>query len=413
MAISTIILSVFIFVAIYFQVFLLITYLENKKGFSRDLKNKKAELRSAPSVTIIVPCLNEEKTVAKTTQSLLQLDYQKDKLFVFVIDDGSTDKTAEAVKPFLSDPRVKYFYKENGGKHTALNLGIEKAETELVGCLDADSFVSKHSLLAIIDEFANPEIMAVTPAIKIHESKTIIQYIQETEYTLSLILRKLLASINAQYVAPGPFSIYRRSIFNIVGEFKLAHNTEDMEMAMRLQMHRYKIGNAFNAEVYTVAPSTFRSLLRQRTRWTYGFIRNALDYRFMIFRKKYGNIGMFSIPTSFISITAVLYFAFYLTRNSIQFIGEKFTYFTTVGFSTIFEPKLSWFFINTEAVMLLIYFSLMIFMAFLSLSVYHVRGGFLFKKSDLYYVLLYGFIAPLWMIRTISQLVLWRTVKWK
>lgn len=413
MSILTIILSVFIFAAIYFQVFILVTYLENKAAFSRNPKNKKTELEPIPSVTIIVPCFNEEKTVAKTVQSLLELNYRKDKLFVYVVDDGSADKTAEAVKPFLSDSRVKYFYKENGGKHTALNLGIEKAETELVGCLDADSFVSKNALLAAVKEFLEPEVAAVTPAIKVHEPKNIVQYIQETEYTLSLILRKLLASINAQYVAPGPFSIYRRSIFNIVGEFKQAHNTEDMEMAMRLQMHRFKIGNAFDAEVYTVVPSTLRALLRQRLRWTYGFIRNAFDYRFMVFRKKYGNIGMFSIPAAFISIIAVLYFAFYLTRNFIQFIGEKITYLTTVGLNTIFELKLNWFFINTETVTLLIYFSLAIFLIFLSLSVYHVRGGFSFKKGDLYYVLLYGFIAPLWMLRAVTQLILWRPAKWK
>lgn len=411
----TIILAVFIFTALYFQVFLLVTYLENRAGFSRvNFKNKKSNPADLPSATIIVPCWNEEKTVAKTLSSLLSLQYPKDKLFILVVDDGSTDNTAAAVKPFLSDPRVKYFYKENGGKHTALNFGIEFAKTDLVGCLDADSFVSKTALLAIVEEFKNQEVMAVTPAIKVDEPKTIIQRVQETEYTLGLILRKLLASLNAQYVAPGPFSIYRQTIFGTIGNFKSAHNTEDMEMAMRMKMHKMKIGNAFNAEVYTNTPTTLRVLIRQRLRWTYGFIQNAMDYKFMIFRKKYGNIGIFSMPAAFISLITALYIIFYAARGLILFLQEKITYLSIVGLAGL-SPSLrfDWFFVNTEMVTLLLYFSIAIFLGFLALSIYHARGGFIFKKSDLYYVFLYGFIAPLWILRTATQLILRRPTRWK
>jgi len=408
----TIVLSVFIFTALYFQVFFLVTYFENRAGFfCFNFKKEKIDFTNLPSVTIIVPCWNEEKTVTETLKSLLSLQYPKDKLFIFVINDGSIDNTADKIKPFILDERVKYFYKENGGKHTALNLGIKFAKTDLVGCLDADSFVSKTALLSMVEEFKNPEIMAVTPGIKVNKPKTIIQQIQETEYMVSLILRKLLSFLNAQYVAPGPFSIYRRSVFDFVGNFKNAHNAEDMEMAMRMKMHKMKIGNAFNAEVYTNTPATLKILIKQRLRWTYGFIRNAFDYRFMFFRRKYGNIGMLSMPAAFISLIAVLYMIFYIIHGLYFFLQEKITYLLIVGWNPSFG--FDWFFINTGIITLLSYFSLMIFLGFLSLSIYHVRGGFIFKKSDLYYIVLYGFIAPLWILRTAIQLILKHPVHWK
>jgi len=407
-------LSFFIFTSLYFQVFLLITYLENKNSFFRkQCQNKKPASGFLPSVTIIVPCWNEEKTVTKTLRSLSALNYPKEKLFIFVVDDGSIDGTKNAVKPFVENGLVKYFYKENGGKHTALNLGINNAKTDLVGCLDADSFVSENALLAAVKELENPEIMTVTPAIKVHDPKTVIQRIQETEYTIGIIFRKLLASINAQYVAPGPFSIYRRSVFNIVGKFKHAHNTEDMEMAMRMQGFRLKLGNAFNAEVYTNTPATLRKLIRQRLRWTYGFIKNAIDYKFLLFKKGYGNIGFFSLPAALISIAAALYFAFYFARGVVLFVYEKITYLSTVGLNHALKFKFSWFFINTEVITLLIYLSAAVFLILLTISIYHVRGRIFFKKSDVYFVLLYGLIAPLWMIRAVAQLILRQPSKWR
>jgi len=413
MNLLTVILSIFIFAAIYFQVFILITYLENKKVFVKKTDKKDADYFCLPSTTIIVPCYNEEKTVAKTVRSLLDLDYPKDKLSIFIVDDGSTDKTPEAVSQFISNKNIRYFRKENGGKHTALNLGIENARTELIGCLDADSFVSKKSLLAVAEEFLNHEIMAVTPSIKIYEPSTVIQRVQETEYVIGLILRKLLAAINAQYVTPGPFSIYRRLVFEKIGKFKFAHNTEDMEMAMRMQMHRMKIENAFDAEVSTVAPKTFRILLRQRLRWTYGFLRNAIDYKKIFFSKKYGNAGMFSMPAALISIIAGIYFFFYIGQGLVKFLYAKLTYLNAVGFNPSFDFKFDWFFLNTGVVAILVYFSFAIFFTLLMLSIYHVRGRVVFNKSDLYYVLLYGLIAPIWMLRAVSQLVLWRPVQWK
>ena len=88
--ISQIIPHIFLFAALYFQIFLLITFFENRELIGKQVARTSTR---CPSVAVLVPCYNEEKTVAGTIESLLALDYPKDKLNIVIIDDGSTDNT--------------------------------------------------------------------------------------------------------------------------------------------------------------------------------------------------------------------------------------------------------------------------------------------------------------------------------
>lgn len=404
-----------LFFALFFEIFLLVTYFENRGRFDGvGVSKEPGENMLVPSVTVIVPCWNEERTLGRTVQSLLSLNYPREKFQIFIVDDGSTDRTARIVREFLFDSRVSYFYKENGGKYSALNLGIEKASTDLIGCLDADSFVSPDSLSRIVRAFEDSSVMAVTPAIRVWRPETWIQKIQETEYTIGILFKRLLAFLNAQYVTPGPFSVYRREVFETAGIFRHAHQTEDMEMALRMHSRRLKIENVFDAEVFTVAPKTFRGIIQQRLRWTYGFVRNTAEYRHMLFRPHYGNLGLFSLPLAMISLVAVLYSAFYLLWKIGAFITDMFVRLSTVGVSShISDFRLEWFFINTTAVVFVTTASLVFFLSLFFLSVYRVRGGLTFKLGDIYFILLYGLIAPIWIARAAIKLVSRAPLRWR
>ena len=75
-----------------------------------------------PLVTVIVPAFNAERTLAETLRSVLSQTYRN--IEVFVVDDGSTDGTADVARSFVSDdPRVTLIRKENGGSASARNLG--------------------------------------------------------------------------------------------------------------------------------------------------------------------------------------------------------------------------------------------------------------------------------------------------
>src|SRR5262249_19644405 len=159
---------------------------------------------------------------------------------------------------------------------TALNLGLTHAEGEIIGCLDADSYVSPDALIEAAKLFeAEPQVMAVTPSMKVSRPRTLMELMQSVEYTFGIFIKKIFDNLSAINVLPGPFSLYRKEVFAQVGGFRQAHNTEDMEMAFRMHAHGLIIANAHTAVVHTTAPATLRGLLKQRTRWSQGFLQNS------------------------------------------------------------------------------------------------------------------------------------------
>jgi cellulose synthase/poly-beta-1,6-N-acetylglucosamine synthase-like glycosyltransferase len=395
--IATTAVYVLLFIALYFEVFLLITFFEH---YSKPSDSVSSAPRRLPSVTIMVPCYNEEQAVTRTVLSLLRLDYPKDKLTIFIIDDGSTDSTQKVLKRFRHQKRVRIFHKENGGKHTALNLGLEHVTTDLVGCLDADSYVEPQALREIVKRFGNPKVMCVTPAIKLHAPGSIVELIQQAEYALSVFIRKTFAQMDSLFITPGPFSIFRREVFEQLGNYREAHHTEDMEIALRMQMHHYKIENAPEARVYTNAPKTFRTLFRQRLRWTYGFIQNARDYRFLFFKRKYGHLGMFILPMAFLSIFPALFFSMLILESGIGFALNQLERVRAVGFILPSTPSFDLFFINTHSVLFLVY-SIILATLFLIMIGKCWSADRPLSFDIALYLLCYGFLAPWWLGRAV------------
>ena len=87
-----------------------------------------------PKVCVIVPAYNSAAYTLETVESILAQTYSNFELIV--VDDGSTDHTQEALKPYLD--RIRYIYKENGGACSARNLGIRESKSTYVACLDCD-----------------------------------------------------------------------------------------------------------------------------------------------------------------------------------------------------------------------------------------------------------------------------------
>ncbi len=413
MGIQTLILYFVLFVSLFFEIFLLITYFEVRDELKFEEEHLK-KLTHFPSVTIIVPCFNEETTVKSTVESILALDYPKDKLDLILMDDGSTDGTFEILKA-LESVHIRVFKKENGGKHTALNFALEHVRTELVGCLDADSFVASDALQRIVPYFEDSSIMAVTPSIKVHEPKTILQRAQKIEYVWGIFLRRMLASIDALYVTPGPFSIFRVTVFKELGGYRYAHQTEDMEMALRMQKNRYKIANSVGAHVFTVVPPKFKPLYKQRRRWTYGYLKNAFDYREMYFNKKYGSIGLFILPIGTLSIFSTLYAASNVVISTIKRIVKYVQVHNATGWGLHFSYHFSfdWFFLNTGVIaiisLLTVLLSISILFVGLSLAKDKVRPS----MGLVYYLTIYIFIVPLWLAGAVYNSVFSRSVSWR
>lgn len=399
-----------LFLSLYFEVFLLISFLEKRP-------NKKTLLKPAyyPSVSMVVPCFNEGKTLASTVNSLLSLDYPQEKLEVLVIDDGSTDDTREIGEAFAArHDNVHYFYKENGGKYTALNFAIERSRSELIGCLDADSFVERDALVEVVKRFEeDSSIAAIVPVMRVHNPKSPLEIMQMAEYTFGIFVKKIFDNLGAITVLPGPFSIYRREVFSIVGPFKHAHNTEDMEIAFRIQKHGLKIVNAHTAFVNTTVPKTVPALIKQRTRWTQGFLQNTKDYWFMVANPRFGHFGTFSLPMSLALLFGALYMSGVLLYQTLSSLIKAVLRIASTGVMPHFSwPTLDWFYFDTSMLNFLIVATLGLTTIFIFMGkrISNERFG---APTIVSYIFLYGFLAPVWLAKAVLGTVLAQEAKWR
>jgi biofilm PGA synthesis N-glycosyltransferase PgaC len=256
-----------------------------------------------PVVSVIIPAHNEEAGIGATIESALGLDYPRDKLDIIVVDDGSADGTLGIAKGYERQG-VLVLTQPNAGKGAALNNGIRRARGELIATMDADSMLSPPALGQMLPFFADKEVMAVTPAVKVKpDSGKLLVELQRIEYLMILFSRKLLSFIDSVPVTPGPFSLFRAEAFQKVGPFDEHNLVEDQEICLRLQAAHYKVRSSMTATVYTRVPGSMKSLLRQRVRWQRGGLRNYWKYKFLI-RPEYGDFGMFFVPLNYVSIAA-------------------------------------------------------------------------------------------------------------
>jgi cellulose synthase/poly-beta-1,6-N-acetylglucosamine synthase-like glycosyltransferase len=411
-SISTVIFYIVSFLLMYVQIFLMVTFFEKRREIKK--RTECIELESYPAITVIVPCWNEEKTIKKTVESLLHIRYPAESLRIFLVNDGSTDKTWEVFKEYENNDRIRLFTQENSGKHAALNLGLSHVETPYVACLDADSYVHPEAVVRMMTYFTNPEIMAVAPVAIVDAPKTFIQKIQHVEYHMSAFSKQMLALVGGMHVTPGTLPIYKKEVFDKIGGFRKAYNTEDGEIALRMHKNHMKIAYCADAYVYTTAPSNVPKLYKQRLRWMYGFINNVIDYRSMIFNPSYGAIGLLSIPSGLISIFGIIFLFGNIIVNIFHFIYLKAVQYSVVGTEGIVgHIHVNLFSVNTKAVVFIVI--IMYIFSILSIML-GTRIVLLRTKFSLHlipFMIVYTFIAPFWMLKAIYNVVTSQSTSWR
>lgn len=401
----------FLFLSMYFQVLLLISFFENAKKIK---KEESLSLTYYPTVTIAVPCWNEEKTLAGTLDSLLLLTYPLDKLRIIVVDDGSKDTTLLIAQDYERryPSIIQAITKKNGGKHTAVNLALSLSTSDLFGCLDADSSVDTSALRIIASYFEHhQEAMAVTPCIHIRSPRTFIQRMQAIEYLMGVFLRKSFGQLDAIQVTPGPFSIFRKEVFTSVGNYRKAHNTEDYEITLRMHKHHLKIMNSHKALVYTVGPATLRGYFYQRLRWARGFLENSLDYKELFFKKEYGNFGMFTLPFAFVFVFYGLYAAFFSLYTVLSHYIEVLRRWTSYGLQPRI-PTFDIFYFNTTITAFIIMVMLTMFLFTLYIGNTLSDDVQEFYRNFPIFFIVYPLLVPLFLTRAVFDTFTHRKNEW-
>ncbi len=104
-----------------------------------------------PLVTVLVNTYNHERFIAQALTSILEQDFPADDIQTIVVDDGSTDLTAEIAGRFT--PAMKYIRKPNGGQVSAFHAGIAEANGQIIAFLDGDDWWAKDKLSRVVTAF--------------------------------------------------------------------------------------------------------------------------------------------------------------------------------------------------------------------------------------------------------------------
>lgn len=238
-----------------------------------------------PFVSIIVPVFNEGLVLKKSISSLLNLDYKDYE--IIIVNDGSTDDTKNVAEKYvgyqkgkLGEVKISLINKPNGGKSSALNLGIKVSKAEFVLCMDGDSLLTPLSLKMAIRHFVNPEVGAVAGNVKVLNRKKFFTDLQALEYVEGLnMARGAQSAIRLVNIIPGPIGVFRRAAIQSVDYYSGDTFAEDADMTLRLISHGWKVYYEPKSISYTEAPVKLQQLLKQRYRWTRGIIQSIRKHK--------------------------------------------------------------------------------------------------------------------------------------
>jgi cellulose synthase/poly-beta-1,6-N-acetylglucosamine synthase-like glycosyltransferase len=269
---------------------------------SRSAKEKEKQAALAtnennpfPSVTVIIPGYNEAVNAVGTIQSLLQQDYPD--LQIIFVDDGSKDNTLDVLHTaFANVPRVKILTKPNGGKASALNVGVSLAATDYLVCIDADTQLKPDAIRQLLKKFNHPDVGAVAGNVKVGNEVNMITRWQSIEYITSQNFdRRAFDLLNCITVVPGALGAFKKEAVIKAGGFTTDTLAEDCDLTMRLHRQGFRVANCTDAISYTEAPETMHQFLKQRFRWSFGVIQCFWKHRDAVFNPAYKNFGMIAL----------------------------------------------------------------------------------------------------------------------
>ena len=234
---------------------------------------------SLPTVSVLVPAYNEEGYVGRCIDRLLESDYPAEKFEVLVVDDGSTDGTFEEACA-RAGPQVTVHSEANGGKHAALNYGIDHTNGDVVVVVDADSFVQADALSSAVATFQGDEdVGGVASDVRVVNRRNAVSRIQTLEYVLGInTFRRAFDFFGAIPVVPGCLGAFRREALLDAGGYDDDTLTEDFDVTVKVLRAGWTVKHT-TAKVWTEAPYSWRDLYRQRLRWNRGNLEVLWKHR--------------------------------------------------------------------------------------------------------------------------------------
>ncbi|MGN8024851.1 bifunctional polysaccharide deacetylase/glycosyltransferase family 2 protein [Microbacterium sp. 22242] len=227
-------------------------------------------------VTVIVPAYNESAGIEAAVRSIAASTHPVE---IIVVDDGSTDGTADIVAALGLD-RVRVIRQQNAGKPAALNTGIAAASHDLLVMVDGDTVFEPETVTRLVQPFADPAIGAISGNTKVVNRGGILGRWQHIEYVVGFNLdRRLFDLAECMPTVPGAIGAFRRSALAAVGGVSEDTLAEDTDLTMAILRDGWRVVYQEEARAWTEVPASLGALWRQRYRWCYGTMQAMWKHR--------------------------------------------------------------------------------------------------------------------------------------
>lgn len=275
-----------IFIAYFFANVYDYNYIKFRSTHRREINNFK------PSITIVIPAFNEEKSIEKTIESVCNNCYQNKK--IIIVNDGSIDKTSEIVQHFIDRHHsypITLVNQQNGGKSVAINNALfNYVDTDLMMVLDADSILDKNAVEKMVEWFWDNKTLAMAMNVKMIQIPTTMGLCQRFEFVSSYRGKCAEHVLKTLYIIGGIGSTFKTAALKRIGGYDVNTPTEDIDLTLKLLSaygnKKFIVGYADNAIAYTQPVSRFKSLVKQRYRWKYGRFVAFVKYHHLFFNCK-------------------------------------------------------------------------------------------------------------------------------
>jgi glycosyltransferase involved in cell wall biosynthesis len=261
--------------------------------------------KTLPFVSVIIPVLNGERTLRDCLNSLLKMDYPEERREILVVDNGSTDSTAEIIKNLP----VRYVQERRRGIPYARNKGIEESRGEIIAYTDSDCVVSKRWLSELVQGFEDGKIGAIEgETVDYPPSTPIERYmarrrIKSKKFRLKSPLYPYINTVNVAFL---------RGVFDRIGVFDTRFKGgSDVDLSWRFfQESKFELGYNPRAIVFHHHRNTVSGFFHQHVRMGRGMA---------VLSKKYPGRLPWSLGKELRAWRAVGNFAWSACRESIRY----------------------------------------------------------------------------------------------
>ena len=236
-----------------------------------------------PLVDVVVAARDEEAVIGRLVERVTRLAWPAEALRLWVIDDGSEDRTPQRLAALQADhPQLRVLRRSReagGGKSGALNLVLEQLQGRWMLVLDADADLAPDLLQRLIP-FAEAGGWSAVQLRKAEVNAGVnwLTRSQAMEMAFDAFIQEGRLARGGLTELRGNGQLLLRQAVKAVGGFNEATITDDLDLSLRFLLAAQPVGVLWNPPVAEEAVLTLPALWRQRQRWAEGGLQRFFDY---------------------------------------------------------------------------------------------------------------------------------------